>query len=141
MPLFGSNSTHDDPRATELRRCGKCGQDAVTCYHVTVHYVNGIPAGRTYAHKCQRCGRTFETMSVWRTVRDVFFGALCGLFGLFMVPFGTMRIFEVGVTHASGGDWILFGMGWLFALFAVGLAITVSLRTYRLFENPVAQRR
>src|SRR5688572_4407569 len=99
MQLFGSNSTHDDPRATSVRTCGKCKQPAVVCYHVTVHYVNGIPAGRTYAHKCNACNRTFETMSVWRTIRDAFFTFFAAVLGLVMAPFATLHILmDTGIT-------------------------------------------
>jgi hypothetical protein len=140
MALFGSDRTDDDPRATSIRTCGKCRADAVVCHHVTVHYVNGLPAGRTYSHKCQQCGRLFTTISTWRTIRDAGFSALSALFGAIMIPLGTARILDVGLSGASGGDWLLFAMGWLLGLFGVGLGLSITVKTYRLFENPVSAR-
>lgn len=140
MPLFGQPSTADDPRATTLRRCGKCGADAVTCYHVTFHYVNGIPAGRTYEHKCQACGRLFTTISLWRLIRDGFAAGLITLIGWMLAPWMTWDHVVVNrLMGMSGADWAILALMWAFALGGIAWMFVLAQRTYRLFENPVAR--
>lgn len=138
MQLFGSTTTHDDPRATQLRVCGKCKQPAVVCYHVTLHSMNGLPAGRTYQHKCNACQRTFTTISLWRLMRDLMVAMIITPIGLIATPLMLLGWYERSFTAVSGGD---IGILVVMALFAIGgLAwlVTLAIRTYRLFENPPA---
>jgi hypothetical protein len=67
MALFGPPDTSNDARATQIRRCGSCKAEAVTCVHVVVHSMNLVPTGRTYTHRCQSCKAQFTTISIWRT--------------------------------------------------------------------------
>ncbi|UJR85103.1 hypothetical protein [Sandaracinus amylolyticus] len=140
MSLFGQPSAAGDPRATTLRRCGKCKADAVTCYHVTFHYVNGIPAGRTYEHRCRRCGRQFTTISLWRLLRDGFAASLIAVLGLFLAPWLTYEgVFVNRLMGMDGGEWFALALMWAFAIGGPAWLFVLALRTYRLFENPIAQ--
>lgn len=141
--MFGQKpDASNDPRATQLRKCGKCGADAVTCYHVTFHYVNGIPAGRTYLHRCGACRREFTTISLWRLVRDGFSACLIAVIGLFVAPFQTYSMFfERRLMGVSGGDWFLLVLMWLFLVGGVAWMGVLIERVFRVFENPVAARR
>jgi hypothetical protein len=138
--MFGGKpDTRDDPRATQLRKCGKCSADAVSCYHVTLHYVNGIPAGRTYLHRCQACRREFTTISLWRLIRDGFVAGLITLIGVLMAPFLTYdAVFVHQLMGVSGGQWGVIALMWAFALGGLAWIGVLCERVYRVFENPVA---
>lgn len=131
--------TSDDPRATQLRTCGKCKADAVSCYHVTFHYVNGIPAGRTYLHRCQACRREFTTISLWRLIRDGFSACLLTLLGWTVGPWMTYdALFVHGPSGTAIGTWMVLLLMWGMAIGGlVWMGILVE-RVFRVFENPVA---
>ena len=133
-------NTQDDPRATQLRRCGKCNADAVTCYHVTIHRVNGLPAGRTYAHQCHACKRTFETISVWRTISDGTFAIFLAVIGVIGAPLMTYAAFADRFMGMSGGEWFGLAVIWALAIGGPWWVIAIVMKTYRLFENPVVPR-
>lgn len=101
-----------DRRTREVRRCARCGQSAVRCIQVTQHTYRGVlPAGRTYDHRCDACGATFQTLSLYRLVRDTFFALLSIPLGLLAVYAGLSRAWWY---FAVGGLMIVFGLAWLF---------------------------
>jgi hypothetical protein len=141
MPLFGQPTTNDDPRATSVRRCGKCKADAVTCVHVTVHYTNGLPMGRTYQHRCQKCSRTFSTISAWRTITEGFFALFCAPFGFFSLMLLARVVMESRFSTTTGGEWGMIAIFLLMGAFGAYLGGSTLVRTWRLFENPVVAAR
>lgn len=139
--MFGPPTTSDDPRATQLRKCGKCGADAVTCHHVTIHRVNGLPAGRTYAHRCQQCKREFQTISLWRTISDGIWSVFTTLFGLIIAPLLTYSwVWERRGMGVNGWEWVGLVVLWGCAIGGPLWMFSIAKKTYRLFENPVARR-
>ncbi|MCA9606591.1 MAG: hypothetical protein KC619_13390 [Myxococcales bacterium] len=128
--MFGRNADlSTDQRANETRKCAGCGQPAVRVYHVTRHYVNSIPAGRTYEHRCHACGVQFRTISTWRAIREAFFVML-------MVPIGLVML-GVGAMDLSDHWWAI-----LVGLLFVGVAGLISWSTgkalLQLSKNPPA---
>lgn len=129
--MFGTRNADlsNDHRANETRKCASCGQAAVRVYHVTRHYVNSIPAGRTYEHRCHACGVQFRTISTWRALREAFFVML-------MVPIGLLML-VIGAMDLSEHWWAL-----LIALVMLGVSALVTWTTSKallhLSKNPPA---
>lgn len=110
--MFGTPDASNDPLATSTRRCGGCGQPAVRCFHVTHHYYKGIPSGRTYEHRCEACGVTFETLSSWRIVTEILSALLLVPMGIFMTFAALANISSswwlalIGLVMGGAGVWI-----------------------------------
>ena len=138
--MWGSVDTSNDARCRELRRCAKCGANALTVVHVTQHYSRGLPSGRTYRHRCGGCAVELDSVSWWRAIVELAFAGILACVGFGMLFATIMRIVNFGVAFAlhSGGDW---GMGAGGALFFFGGlawgAWTTWLVTRLVFLHPV----
>jgi hypothetical protein len=127
----------NDKRAREIRRCGKCGANAVRVFYVTTHYVNGGYSGRTYSHRCEQCKAEFESLSLLRLASR---GMVAGLFGLGGIA--AIVAFVTGLVPLY--DDSLQGLALSYGLFgamSIGGLVYGALLTRRviaLSRNPVA---
>lgn len=131
------------PRESTIRRCAKCGQAAVSVYHVTQHYNRGIPAGQTYAHRCQGCGTTFETISVWKSIFDSLMACFIALPGLMLTGNGGYQLFQVlrysfDPRNVPGSTWSQLGFGVLLLGGATLWLGFIAWRNLALVRNPAA---
>lgn len=93
------------------------------CTRVTQHVYRGlIPSGRTYDHRCEACGATFETLSPYRLVRDGFLSLLTPPMGLLILLYA---IDGPWWSWIVGGLFLLFGAWWIYA---TGRALAAQLR-------------
>jgi hypothetical protein len=104
--MFGNVDTSSDARVRELRKCGKCAGGSVTVVHVTQHYNRGVPAGRSYQHRCGGCQATFESLSTWRALLELFFGSMLAVIGFGMCALTVASMFDHGIMapFADGGS-------------------------------------
>jgi len=143
--MWGEIDTSNDSRCREIRRCGKCSQPSVTVVHVTQHYNRGLPAGRTYVHRCGGCNTSFDSISWWRAITNLFFAGMITVFGFGMLTIVASTIYDYGIQAVVSGD----ARGWGYiagglALFLGGLgwsAWTTWLVARLMFLHPVAGSR
>ena len=143
--MWGEIDTSNDARCREIRRCAKCSAPSVTVVHVTQHYSRGLPTGRTYMHRCGGCSASFDSISVWRAMTQLFLAAMLTVvgFGMTMVLVGALFDYGLDVfAHMDGGGWGYTIGGLLFFVGGLAWAAWTTWLVARLmFLHPVAGSR
>src|SRR4051812_23730555 len=79
----------------EVRRCAKCGENAVVLVFEWQHTTMGVSSGySTRDYRCQACGAKFSIYPRLTSITFIVIGALLGLliFPLGFVLFGWLRL-------------------------------------------------
>jgi|SRR5271170_1822093 len=126
-----------DKRMKELRRCAKCGANAVRVTSATTYTYNGGYSGRSYDHQCQQCSAQFESLSALRLVSRgfvagmFFFGGLAGMVAFItgLMPLYDDSLQGLAIAYGLSGGAILGGL--IYGAF-------LSRSIFALMRNPIA---
>jgi hypothetical protein len=128
-----------DKRVEEVRKCGKCGADAVCVSSVTTHTLNSGYSGRTYRHRCEQCKSEFTSVSLLRLVVRGFLSALFIGGGAGAVLAFAADVFPI-YDQSIQGLAITYGISVAMAVGGVICAVPLVRSVVGLARNPIAVR-
>jgi len=125
------------------RRCSRCGHPAVRCLGVMRYELSGVvPTGTERQHRCDACGRTFRTESLWRTiVCTVYVSPLLLVAGATAwVVFVKYGMNPLRPASMKSTDWIVVAVGAGALLFGLLFYVPSLRRAVHNVRNPVIGR-